>query len=729
MLRPSHASSEVAASPAPDMYAPVAASVRWRPNPLWFRRSLFAISFVLLYVALDRATVPFQMWIGISAWYPPTGLSFAALLGFGWEVAPLVLVGALLSSWFNYHQSPLSFAFILGNLTLVGVYSSAAWVLRRRVRVDLRLDRLRDLVCFVGVALSAALLVGFGGVAALVADRLITRTEYREAVFNWWVGDAVALVCLTPFLLIYVLPQVHCYLSPAQYGESAGAAREAQRRKRNVLEWLELLGQQAAILLALWIVFSWNLSERYALFYLCFVPIIWIAARHGLRGATAAVLALNLGATLALRFYGIGLDRLATWQVLLLIVSLTGLFLGAEVSERKQKEDTLRESEERFRLGFEEGPLGMGFIGPDHKLLKVNHSLCEMLGYSQREIIGRSFEDFVHPDDIPLQTALSDRIFRGEVPSFRLEERLLSKAGEVIWISLTGAVIRDRNRRILYGFGMMENVSTQKRYEEELRRAKEAAEEASRAKSEFLANMGHEIRTPMNGILGMTELVLDTALTLEQREHLEMVKSSGESLLTLLNDVLDFSKIEARKLEFEPVPFALREGVQETLKVWNCQAEQKGLQLVCRVKREVPEWVVGDPGRLRQVVANLVGNAIKFTERGEVAVEIEGKEEGADAIELHFSVRDSGIGIAKEKQNLIFEAFRQADNSATRKYGGTGLGLAIVSHLVQMMGGQIWVESEEGQGSVFHFTARFALPPSADDADAARSPLRQATQP
>src|SRR4051794_14447946 len=278
--------------------------------------------------------------------------------------------------------------------------------------------------------------------------------------------------------------------------------------------------------------------------------------------------------------------------------------------------------------------------------------------------------------------------------------------GDVVWIHAVGKVVRDESGQTRYMYGVYQDVTQRIKDEAALRDAMEKVESATKAKSAFLANMSHEIRTPMNGIMGMTELALDTDLTAEQRDYLVTVKSSADALLSLINDILDFSKIEAGRIELDPIEFLLRDSISDTLNPLALRASSKGLELAYDIARDVPDALVADIYRLRQVIVNLVGNAIKFTEKGEVIVSVRTVEAQGEHRVLEFAVRDTGIGLTPAAAARLFKPFEQADAATTRKYGGTGLGLAISKQLVELMGGKIRLDSEQGKGSTFSFTTR-----------------------
>jgi len=363
----------------------------------------------------------------------------------------------------------------------------------------------------------------------------------------------------------------------------------------------------------------------------------------------------------------------------------------------------LKQTESRFRFLFADTPLPL-FLYDIQTLqyLEVNDAAVARYGYSRDEFLKMKITDIRPEEDVqPFLEHL--RTLGAEFRDFRTAKHRLQD-GSLIDVDVTARGI-DWNGRTAALVAALD-ITERKKAELELTRAKEMAEASSRAKSTFLANMSHEIRTPMNGVLGMTDLLLDTEVTPEQHGYLEMLRGAADALLTVINDILDFSKIEAGKLDLDQSEFELRKSLSGAMKALGVKAHQKGLVLVCDVAPEVPENVAGDAGRLRQIVLNLVGNAIKFTDRGEVCLRVT-KESSRDGhVVLHFAVRDTGIGIPQDKQGLIFESFSQADGSTTRRFGGTGLGLPISQRLAEMMGGGIWVESAVGEGSTFHFTVR-----------------------
>jgi len=380
-----------------------------------------------------------------------------------------------------------------------------------------------------------------------------------------------------------------------------------------------------------------------------------------------------------------------------------------DVTERKLAEEMLQESEERFRQLAENVEEVLLLFDPQvNKVFYVSPAYEKVWGRSCESLYTcpRSFLSGIHPDDRPVIAAsleLSNRS-RGE-----WEYRVIRPNGTVRWVWDRAFPIRDSAGKVVRIAELVQDITERKQVEVATHKAMEAAEEANRAKNEFLANMSHELRTPMNAVIGMTELALATALDSEQRHYLELVEASADSLLELINHILDFSKIEAGKFELEATPFILADVVEEALRPLAIQAYRKGLEMACGLDPAIPSLLVGDPVRLKQMVVNLVDNAIKFTEQGEVVVRVWVETREETSLGLHIAVADTGVGIPADKIAMVFEAFTQVDGSLTRRFEGAGLGLAICSELVRMMGGSIWVESGPGRGSIFHVTVRLGL--------------------
>jgi PAS domain S-box-containing protein len=395
------------------------------------------------------------------------------------------------------------------------------------------------------------------------------------------------------------------------------------------------------------------------------------------------------------------------------------MVLQLDVTVRRAVQEELLRREAELRLILNSLPIGVAWSNSrgGRKVYWLNEGMYRITGLPRTaEPVPSAFHAITNPQDWRLQEELQARLDRGEIDDFSLEKRYHRPDGRVIWAMLSVHVYRGPDGRMEHEVATIADITERKQQDEELRRAKEAAEQANQAKSEFLATMSHEIRTPMNGVIGMTSLLLDTPLSPPQREYTDTIRQSGDALLTIINDILDFSKIESGRMELERVPFGIRECVESALDLLAPRVTEKRIDLLYEIADGVPGTIRGDATRLRQILVNLIGNAVKFTTEGEVVVAVRLAEprpaEAGPETLLHVSVSDTGIGIPAEALDRLFQSFSQVDASTARRFGGTGLGLAISKRLAEMMGGRMWVQSEEGHGSTFHFTLRVESVPA-----------------
>ena len=385
------------------------------------------------------------------------------------------------------------------------------------------------------------------------------------------------------------------------------------------------------------------------------------------------------------------------------IIGVQTIFL--DVSERKKAEQRLSDERDMLQTIMDNLPDFIYVKNKEGQYVVVNEAVRKVLrADSVEEVTGKTNFDFLSADQASAEHQDDQRVIATGQPLIEREECLTDPQGNDLWILTSKLPLRDAAGNVTGLVGIDRDITHLKLAQAKLRAAKDTADDANQAKGDFLANMSHEIRTPLNAIIGMTDLLLETQLTQSQHEYLSMVQNSGESLLSLINDILDFSKIEAGKLELEMATFDIRDSLGDVMKSLGLRANEKGIELAVNIDSQIPKFLKGDAGRIRQIVINLVGNAIKFTKQGEVVLDILCDSNDGQQATLHATVTDTGIGIAQEKCDRIFAEFEQADASTTRRFGGTGLGLAITARLVEMMGGRIWVESELGIGSKFQFT-------------------------
>jgi len=758
--------------------------------------------------------------------WPPTGIALAAVLFFGRRVWPGVLFGAFLVNISTAGSIATSVSIALGN-TLEALFG--AYLTRRFVKGPVAFERANDVVKFtVLTGMTSTMVSATIGVTSLCLGSVAPWDNFLAMWMTWWLGDMTSNLVLAPFLLIW------------------GAKPLPRWQLRSMFDAVSLM--VLVFVFGQMVFGEWIFSDikNYPLSFLCILPLLLSALRFGQHGAVTASVSMSMIAIwgtvhelgpFAVENLG---DSLLLLQAFMATVSVTTLVLASVLSERKQVEETLRHSEERFRHIVESAPNGIVMVDQEGRIALFNSQAERLFGYAEQELLGQPIAVLIpwryrglypqhreiflsnprsrtigdgrelygvrkdgseFPVEIslnPLETpngihvlasvvditerkAVEDRVrqseerFRSMIENvkdhaiFMLDpdglvvtwnkgaERLrgykseeiigkhysclfpiedqkigrpeqllrtaftegqcedegwrIRKDGSQFWANVVIAAVRDHVGTLIGFSKVTGDLTRRRRIEEELMLAKEEADSANQAKSAFLANISHEIRTPMTGIIGMAGLLSDTELSTEQREYCDIIRRSGESLLTVINEVLDFSKVESGKLELEIIDFDLRSAVAEVTDLFAKQAADGGLKLINSIDDNVPTELQGDPGRLRQIISNLVNNALKYTEKGEVIVNVELAEETQNHADLRFSVTDSGIGIPSDKIGKLFHSFTQVDASINRKYGGTGLGLAICKNLVELMGGEIGVHSEPQMGSTFWFTLRLLKQP------------------
>jgi len=650
--------------------------------------------------------------------WPPAGIALAAILLFGWRYCPVVFLGAFLFSVVDGLPPDL---FTLG--VAVGSTVGAlvcAFLLKRFLKFQNNLERARDAAGFLLLAGPLCALINAAFIAAsFVCAKKINGDAAWPLTLQWWIPNAVALLVIAPVILTW-------------------ATRSSVRM--NFLRTMEAVAGTAGLLggtllaFGLWIVPA---AQAFPLEYLPYPFLLWGALRFGPRGAATGTLIVS-----AIAFFSLlkktgpfmtGHDAESWLQLAgyLGVLGATNLLLGAAAAERRRMLVEIIESEKRLRAVVADQSDLICRFEPDGTLTFVNPAFCEFHAKAEEKLLGTDF--FLTLEDKEAEN------FRAALqslpdakPVFNFDRRATAAAGHVEWhqcnirrLSRDGgksfefqAVMQDITPRKRAELAEQEAKATLEKINQQLhaaaaeaRAAAEHANRASNAKSEFLANMSHEIRTPLTGILGMVELLGQTRLDARQREFAAAAAESANALLHVINDVLDFSKIEAGKMTVARENFSIRAIVDSVLENTAAHVAVKKVELAAIVRREIPRQLKGDPGRLRQVLLNLVGNGVKFTDRGEVVVRVQPLQQSPGKIVLRFEVADTGVGLTADEIKQLFQPFTQVDTSSSRKFGGTGLGLAISRKIVELMGGKIGVHSRPGKGSTFWFELPFEVPP------------------
>jgi PAS domain S-box-containing protein len=628
--------------------------------------------------------------------WPPSGVVVAALCLYGVRLWPGTLLGVLTLNLSL--GAPLIFT--LATVIEVPLQTLASvYLLRRVARFDPALERIRDVLALVvlGAVLPYIVSANVSTLAVCITG-MAPWSRYGTIWLHWWLNGTMGILLLGSVILTW----------------ASRPSLEAYRGRALELSWL-LIGtvSVAGAIFGGWV---FEGPQSFPFEYLVFPFVIWAGFRFGPRGAaTVAFLTVTVAVVGTAQGHGpfAGPDvehGLFLLWCFIAVVTVQSLFLAAAVAEREQARHALQSSESQLRLLIEKVPTVIAYVDTDLRYGFVNRAFGDWCGVSPAECQGKPMREVV---DARTRAAYEPHLLRAlDGQEITAEAAVTGRGQDTRYVSLACVPHLNERGRAQGVIQVISDITERRQEAQALQQAKEAAEATARVKSLFLANMSHEIRTPINGMLGMSGLLLDTALDDEQRDYVQTLRQCGDALLTLINDILDFSKIEAGRLDLELVDFELEAAVHDVLDLVAETAYGKGLELVAVVDHEVPAWVAGDPGRFRQILVNLVGNAVKFTQAGEVRVHVHLDQDDEQRANLRVEVTDTGIGIAHEARSRLFEPFSQADASTTRRFGGTGLGLTIAKELAEQMGGAIGVDSELGRGSTFWFTVRLDKRPT-----------------